>query len=631
MPPITDPAVLDRILRSLTKTPMFSRASRYDLLRLLAGAELKKATPGQVICEVAVPYDPNGPAATSYFLPVDGRFQFNGQTVHHGLRHGVVGLKDVLYERPRTITLKAKTVGEYLEFQGADFHSLLASSTPFRQAVKWMLDLDDVAPVVPPALGTSGGRGNVVQCITTIPDLPLALLVDLLGRSIASHFSDKVVIVEPCAPGEPPSTTPIAGPGPGWLFRAKVDSPDLSAFVDMYDYVLVDGLSPPQIDTIAKLAFECGPELLTPPPIGEPRVLHTTVIGMPALPCGKELHFVDANPMKTTTANACRVRLDIGKLIALAGTWNRFMPITPIDPKIEREMAVWARALTQRRTGIALAGGGVWSMQSVTILRELAKKKVPVDIITGTSAGAMIGAYYSAFGLEGLDRIVELGDSGALDALTLLWMVSGCFVELFFDCEFGAHTCLCGLDVEFRPNSTNLTDGDGVAITRGPLSLAIRAAASAPPLFPPAFSGDTRFVDGAFSNNVAAQVLPYFGADLTFAANTYPPSRRVSPPWMPSILTRIASLGLLSRTVDFTVALNLLASLTGKIEGEFANVSFNADTVFPAPFLLTSNFCLSSKVVQHAEQDAALHAAVDEFAEEWESLKLRGSVACATY
>jgi len=624
---LDSPDAFEQIARHLRGTSVFRHTSRYDLARLLRVATLKTVAAGVSIC---VPdQDPNALPSPSFFILLSGDFELDGGTRLSGPRDGLVGVEDVICKTPRSISLTAVTNGTYLEIPAGSFGGLLGSSTPLRQTLAPMAGLP-LAPSTYVAPSEIGTKGNIVQFATDIQDAPLSLMIELLARRMATDFADWVLVLRPCPVGMPPSPVPIqvAITGLGALFYAFVDPnamPDAALnYSNGYDYILLDGVPSLVVDTIVKVFFGYPQDYMVAPPVGSPRILQTVIVGQPVLPCTDELFYINANPAKVTHSSDCRLRVDLAKLRALAQNWNAYGPVAPIDPPLDDEMAGWARAVTHRRTGIALAGGGVWSMQSVYIIRELVKRKVPLDVITGASAGAMIGGYYSVLGLPGLDLIVERGDSGFLDVVVGLWMLMPCFGQAFFDYEFGANTCLCNLAIDFRPNSTNLTVGQGVAFTRGRVATAVRAAASAPPLVAPTFSRSERFVDGAFSNNVAAQVLPYFGANLTFAANTYPPSRRPKPAWVPDAFTRISSLGPINRLFDFTVALNLLANLTGKIEGGYADVGYNATSNDAFPFFTTTNFTRSSEMISFAQNDPAVNWAIDDFTARWEHSRLRG-------
>lgn len=622
---LDDPVQFSKIFHHFRSGSIFRNVSRHDFARLLSAATVKEVTPGEQVCVADVA--PGAPPSSSFYILLSGDFNLNGSTIPGGIQNGIVGVEDVVNQAPRSVTLNALSKGIVAEIPATSFRTLLGSSTPFRQSLN---PLGPIAAAGPDCIAPCelASRGNVVQFISDIPDMPLSLLIELLSREIATSFADSVLVLRACAPGQAPSVAPILLPnaGLGALSYMLVDAnviADVATHVPHYDYVMLDGVTSPAVDVVVKLFFGY-PQEFANAPVGMPRIFQTCVVGQPPLPCSEDLQYINANMVQTKHRGDCRIRLDLVQLRALAQVWNPYLPLVSLDETLTREMGVWARALTCRRTGVVLAGGGVWSMQSVYLLRELYARGVPVDVITGASAGAMVGGFYSVLGLAGLDRIVECGDSGILDLLITAWMVCPAVAQNFLEREFGKYTCLDHLWVDFRPNATNLTSGLGVAFTEGPVALAVRAAASAPPLFAPTFSGSQRFVDGAFSNNVAAQVLPYFGANLTFAANTYPPSYRPNVPWVPGFVTRTLSLGPLNRLFDFTVALNLLANITGAVEGGYADIAYDASATIPFPFLLTSDFRKSSQIVNEASQNPVLNGAIDAYVARWEHLRLRG-------
>jgi len=50
---------------------------------------------------------------------------------------------------------------------------------------------------------------------------------------------------------------------------------------------------------------------------------------------------------------------------------------------------------------------GAWGFTHVALVRRLHERGVPIDLIAGSSMGSMVGAYYCAMGLRGLDLLVE--------------------------------------------------------------------------------------------------------------------------------------------------------------------------------------------------------------------------------
>jgi NTE family protein len=58
------------------------------------------------------------------------------------------------------------------------------------------------------------------------------------------------------------------------------------------------------------------------------------------------------------------------------------------------------------RVGVVLSAGGLRGAAHVGVLRQLVRHGVPIDVIVGVSAGAIVGAYYAAVGLD-LDELAN--------------------------------------------------------------------------------------------------------------------------------------------------------------------------------------------------------------------------------
>jgi NTE family protein len=62
--------------------------------------------------------------------------------------------------------------------------------------------------------------------------------------------------------------------------------------------------------------------------------------------------------------------------------------------------------MTERiRLGVVLSAGGLRGAAHVGVLRQLVRHGVPIDVLVGVSAGAVVGAYYAAVGLD-LDELI---------------------------------------------------------------------------------------------------------------------------------------------------------------------------------------------------------------------------------
>jgi NTE family protein len=83
----------------------------------------------------------------------------------------------------------------------------------------------------------------------------------------------------------------------------------------------------------------------------------------------------------------------------------------PSSSQLHAGIAEWAHSTladTTRssvRIGLVLSGGGLRGASHLGVLQELVAHSIPLDIIVGSSAGAIVAAYYAAVGLT-LDELI---------------------------------------------------------------------------------------------------------------------------------------------------------------------------------------------------------------------------------
>jgi predicted acylesterase/phospholipase RssA len=66
----------------------------------------------------------------------------------------------------------------------------------------------------------------------------------------------------------------------------------------------------------------------------------------------------------------------------------------------------WLAADSPVRIGVVLSGGGLRGAGHVGVLQQLVEHGVPIDVIVGSSAGAIVAAYYAAVGLT-VDELIR--------------------------------------------------------------------------------------------------------------------------------------------------------------------------------------------------------------------------------
>jgi predicted acylesterase/phospholipase RssA len=80
-------------------------------------------------------------------------------------------------------------------------------------------------------------------------------------------------------------------------------------------------------------------------------------------------------------------------------------PRTPYDPSPLKSVVRRGDANAAMRLGVVLSGGGLRGAGHIGVLQQLLAHGIPIDVIVGSSAGAIIAAYYAAVGLT-LDELI---------------------------------------------------------------------------------------------------------------------------------------------------------------------------------------------------------------------------------
>jgi predicted acylesterase/phospholipase RssA len=285
-------------------------------------------------------------------------------------------------------------------------------------------------------------------------------------------------------------------------------------------------------------------------------------------------------------------------------------------PAIRESMWRWARAVTNRQVGVAISGGGATAYRMVPLFQKLAEEEVPIDMVSGVSGGALIGAYYCKDGLEGLEqavkscKIFQLGTLAAmLNSATIRWVV---------DRDL-SHAGIGDLEVRLVALTTKLHQGqvpEPVVVEEGTLGEAVRLSGSAPGLFAPTEIADVRYADGGAVTFVPARILEDYGADLVFACNTIPGPRCGNPFGENELGKFIYSETLLGRVIDLWVTGAFLAQQVGYEAGHDADAYFTPKPQ-DRPLLESFLFFRAEEIVERSKQDAAAIDAAAAFANRW--------------
>lgn len=187
-----------------------------------------------------------------------------------------------------------------------------------------------------------------------------------------------------------------------------------------------------------------------------------------------------------------------------------------------------SRFIGKLQVGLAMGSGAAYGYSIIGILKVLEREKIPIDFVSGTSMGALLGALYSC------GRTAEEVEEIAA-VVTKLWLRRNFFSDLNLPWPHGGllmgHTVSKFLRVylgekEFKDMvipfacaATDIISGDAVVLREGKVWEAVRASLSLPFIFRPYVLGNQHLVDGGLLNPVPSSILASMGADILISIN----------------------------------------------------------------------------------------------------------------
>ncbi len=184
------------------------------------------------------------------------------------------------------------------------------------------------------------------------------------------------------------------------------------------------------------------------------------------------------------------------------------------------------------KLGLALGSGGAKGFAELGALKAFEENGIEFNVVAGTSIGSIVGAFYAngytSTDISELLKRVNLGDIKTKFMLNM--DTSGLFGVI--DKAIGSLN-IEELKKPFRAIATEIESGDAKVFDSGNVALALCASSSYPPFFKPVVIGSERYVDGAFSNSIPANVVRGLGADYVVGIDLSTHDTK------PSLLSRI--------------------------------------------------------------------------------------------
>lgn len=187
-----------------------------------------------------------------------------------------------------------------------------------------------------------------------------------------------------------------------------------------------------------------------------------------------------------------------------------------------------SREIGEVQVGLVLGSGAALGLAHIGILRVLEREGIPIDVVSGSSIGALLGTFWAS----GLcpDRLEEIAHrfstQGSLFRLIDLTIPkSGLFtgrrVTKLLDRHLQDKT-FRDLQLPVKVVACDYVRREIIVFDEGPLTRAVRASVSIPGIFEPVKVDGRWLIDGGVLDPVPVDVLTQMGVHKVIAVNALP-------------------------------------------------------------------------------------------------------------
>ncbi|HDO26739.1 MAG TPA: phospholipase, partial [Bacteroidetes bacterium] len=161
------------------------------------------------------------------------------------------------------------------------------------------------------------------------------------------------------------------------------------------------------------------------------------------------------------------------------------------------------------KIGLVLSGGGIRGIAHIGLIKVLEDHNIKPDIVSGASAGALVGALY-AKGYS-TETIIDFFHNTPLFRISFFAKNKPGLLDMekyqtYFK-EYFPEDSFESLEKQLYITATNLEDGRLDFFSSGELINPLLASAALPPVFAPVLINDKLYVDGGIMNNFPVEPL----------------------------------------------------------------------------------------------------------------------------
>ena len=211
----------------------------------------------------------------------------------------------------------------------------------------------------------------------------------------------------------------------------------------------------------------------------------------------------------------------------------------------------------EKKVGLVLSGGGALGIAHIGVLKMIEKYDIPVDYITGTSMGAIIGALYaSGYKASEIEEIIrsvnwlpllsdkkerktiDLNDKELYEKNIFMLHFNKGKLTIPEGAVYGQNVYnlissltwhvrevedFSDLPIPFKCVATDIQTGEAVVLDKGNLADAVRASMAIPTVFSPIEINNRLLVDGGVVRNIPVSDIKEMGADIIIVSDVTTP------------------------------------------------------------------------------------------------------------
>lgn len=179
------------------------------------------------------------------------------------------------------------------------------------------------------------------------------------------------------------------------------------------------------------------------------------------------------------------------------------------------------------KVALVLGGGGARGLAHIGVIKVLEREGIPIDIVAGTSVGAIVGSLYAA-GVPvsemekmadeiGWNKISDVSRTALVKLVLTEKLLSNERMEDYLR-KYMGHKRFDELHIPFACVATDIQTGEKIVFQEGEVAPAVRASATIPGVFKAMQYRHRYLVDGGIIDNIPTDAAKNLGADIVIVS-----------------------------------------------------------------------------------------------------------------